>query len=175
MALIKCRECGTQVSTKAKACPSCGAIPRKKMTLLKWVAATFVAIMTYGAYLDSKLTPEQKTARAEARAARQAEDAKKAAEEKARDDEKACSSDISAFVMSQTFVKQRLKAPSTADFPYMTSDGVKTNYLGDCTHQVLAYVDSQNSFGAKIRTRYYVKLKNEKGTDSWELLDIKLD
>ncbi|WP_305831489.1 zinc-ribbon domain-containing protein [Pseudomonas aeruginosa] len=25
MALIKCKECGAQVSNKAKACPSCGA------------------------------------------------------------------------------------------------------------------------------------------------------
>ena len=144
------------------------------MRLLKWVAATFVALITYGAYVESKLTPEQKAARAEVQAASQAEDTKKAAEEKAQDDEKACSSDVSAFVMSQTFVKQRLKAPSTADFPYISSDGVQTQYKGNCTHQVLAYVDSQNSFGAKIRTKYYVKLKNEKGTDSWKLLEIKL-
>lgn len=31
MALIKCRECGTEVSTEAKTCPKCGAKPTKEM------------------------------------------------------------------------------------------------------------------------------------------------
>lgn len=174
MALVKCHECGTEVSSKAKACPSCGAKPKRKLSVLKWGAGIFVAFIAYGAYVDSNMTPEQKAARAEARAAREAEDVKQAAEKKAHDDEKACSNQTTAFVMSQSFVKQRLKAPASADFPYVTDDGVKTSYRGDCTHEVLAYVDSQNSFGAKIRTKYYVKLKNQKGTDDWRLLDIKI-
>lgn len=34
MALIKCKECGGEVSTKAKACPKCGAkVPRFKWWL----------------------------------------------------------------------------------------------------------------------------------------------
>jgi hypothetical protein len=32
MALIRCGECGAQVSTRAKACPSCGAKAKKKMS-----------------------------------------------------------------------------------------------------------------------------------------------
>lgn len=30
MALVKCRECGTEVSTKAVACPKCGAVQKAK-------------------------------------------------------------------------------------------------------------------------------------------------
>ena len=30
MALIKCKECGHEVSTEAKTCPNCGAVPKKK-------------------------------------------------------------------------------------------------------------------------------------------------
>ena len=30
MAMIKCRECGAQVSSKARACPTCGAAPKPK-------------------------------------------------------------------------------------------------------------------------------------------------
>lgn len=180
MALIKCRECGAQVSTKAKTCPSCGGQPKKPMSMLRFIGylvAGFVVLFGIRACHDAqqaKLTPAELAAREQARATRQAEEAKKAAEKKARDDEKACSNDVSAFVMSQSFVKQRLKAPASADFPNISSEGVKTSYMGDCTHQVLAYVDSQNSFGAKIRTKYYVKLKNQKGTDDWQLLDIKI-
>ena len=85
-----------------------------------------------------------------------------------------CEDPIAAFVMSQSFVKDRLKAPATADFPSFSDSGVSVKYVGDCTHEVRAYVDAQNAFGANIRNRYYVKLKNQKGTDTWNALDIQM-
>ena len=45
-------------------------------------------------------------------------------EQKAED---ACKDTTMAFVMSQQFVKKRLKSPSTADFPYTSS--VRRNHL----------------------------------------------
>lgn len=44
MALVKCKECGNQVSTDAKACPSCGAKPPKKTSMLTWIIAGFFAV-----------------------------------------------------------------------------------------------------------------------------------
>jgi hypothetical protein len=85
-----------------------------------------------------------------------------------------CDDTIAAFVMSQSFVKDRLKAPATAEFPSMSDSGVSVKYVGDCTHEVRAYVDAQNSFGAKLRNQYYVKLKNTRGTDTWTALDIQI-
>ena len=92
-------------------------------------------------------------------------------EQKAED---TCKDTTMAFVMSQTFVKKRLKSPSTADFPYMSSEGVSVFYQGECKHQIFAYVDAQNSFGAMLRTEYYAEVQNEKGTDTWRLLDLKM-
>lgn len=109
----------------------------------------------------------------EKRKEREAEEARKKAAEKAKRDEITCRNEGMAFVMSQSFVKRRLKAPASADFPSGIDRDVKTKYLGDCTHDVWAYVDSQNSFGAKIRTSYYVKLKYDTGTGNWQLLDSK--
>jgi serine/threonine protein kinase len=85
-----------------------------------------------------------------------------------------CESKISAFVMSHEFVKRQLKAPATAEFPSFSDQDVHVNYLGDCTHEVRAYVDAQNSFGAKLRNNYYVKLQNEKGTDTWRALEVEV-
>jgi hypothetical protein len=48
-------------------------------------------------------------------------------------------------------------------------------YVGECTHEVLSYVDAENSFGAKIRSQYYAKLKNDKGTDNWQLITLKME
>lgn len=44
MALIKCKECGTEVSNSAKTCPKCGAPVPKKTSLLTWFAL-FLIIM----------------------------------------------------------------------------------------------------------------------------------
>jgi hypothetical protein len=60
----------------------------------------------------------------------------------------------SYFVKAQDHVREQLKAPATASFPwfdykvYETSDG----YI------VSSYVDAQNGFGANVRTQWYCKL-----------------
>lgn len=78
---------------------------------------------------------------------------------------------IGAFVMSQSFVEKRLKAPSTADF-CSYSDATVTD-LGDGRFRVSAYVDAQNSFGAKIRTNYTCVLKSTDG-DTWTLESLNM-
>lgn len=87
-----------------------------------------------------------------------------------------CQDTTQAFIMSQTFVKRNLKAPSTAEFPWSpSSDGVTTLYLGECKHHIVAYVDAQNGFGAMIRSKYSVTLRYKKGTDTWFLEDIEIE
>ncbi|MEI6177143.1 MAG: zinc-ribbon domain-containing protein, partial [Verrucomicrobiota bacterium] len=47
MALIKCKECGKEISTSAKACPSCGA-PLKKRAGCGCLAVGLLAILIIG-------------------------------------------------------------------------------------------------------------------------------
>lgn len=44
MALINCKECGSQISDKAKTCPQCGAAQPKKTSRLTWMVAIFFAL-----------------------------------------------------------------------------------------------------------------------------------
>ena len=44
MALIKCRECGHDVSTAAKTCPNCGALPAKKTSTIALVLLILVIV-----------------------------------------------------------------------------------------------------------------------------------
>lgn len=82
-----------------------------------------------------------------------------------------CSSDKSmAAVVAERFVKQTLKAPATAKFPWGAGTALP---LGDCKWQVTSYVDAQNSFGAQIRTHYRAKLQFDKASEDWRLLDLK--
>ena len=47
MAVIKCKECGEKVSTKAKACPSCGALTQKKTSLTTWFVLIAIILIIY--------------------------------------------------------------------------------------------------------------------------------
>jgi hypothetical protein len=70
-----------------------------------------------------------------------------------------------AFYVALTFVKDRLKAPSTADF--CSFDDAQVRRLPDRSYRVAGHVDAENSFGAKLRIRWAVRVRHVKG-DSWE-------
>lgn len=75
---------------------------------------------------------------------------------------------IEAWVMAEQFIDKQLKAPATAKYQWFTEDNVTK--IGD-QYTVEIYVDSENSFGAKLRTHW--KLKMEKDGDTYRLLDIQ--
>lgn len=54
---------------------------------------------------------------------------------------------------------------------FLPDDRTPTQRAEDnCADETMA----QNSFGAMIRTKYYAEIKNEKGTENWRLLDVKM-
>lgn len=75
-----------------------------------------------------------------------------------------------ASLMCQTFVQRRLRAPATAKFPPVTEDKV-TKY-GPNTFMVSSYVDSQNGFGALIRSTYTCEMTVS--GDSWTPVSIDI-
>ena len=81
-----------------------------------------------------------------------------------------------AFIISQSYVKSVLKSPASADFPAL--DYTATN-LGNDKWKVVSYVDSQNSFGASIRTNWTVILTYFDGdwadSNSWHLKELIVD
>ena len=48
MALIKCKECGEEISKKAEQCPKCGAPGKKKIGFFKWLFIIFVVLVIIG-------------------------------------------------------------------------------------------------------------------------------
>lgn len=55
------------------------------------------------------------------------------------------------YAFAQELVKEELKSPSTAKFPFYDKSFFATK---DNTVTVNAYVDAQNSFGATVRTNF---------------------
>lgn len=85
-----------------------------------------------------------------------------------------CNNTTMAFVMSQNFVRQRLKSPSSADFPYITDRRVRVLADGKCGFQVSAYVDSQNGFGAMIRSVYQAKISYDRKSKLWSVSELTI-
>lgn len=116
----------------------------------------------------SRLKPEEYAA---VTAARRAEGIAKAQ----ADRKKACTSSKEgyAYVMMQGYVKERLKAPSTAEFPTLQGQGTK--HLGDCLYQVVGTFDAQNGFGAMIRGRFEGKIRYLPAEEAWQAITLEVN
>ena len=87
-----------------------------------------------------------------------------------------------ASIQAQEYVKKALKSPSTAKFPglwELSNDGVVAYEKETNRYEIISYVDSQNSFGATIRSNWSVVLKYLGGDDSnirnWQLEKMIID
>lgn len=54
MALVKCRECGGEVSTAAAACPKCGAKPASSISARSVLGVLFIGFLMYRCTLRSE-------------------------------------------------------------------------------------------------------------------------
>lgn len=83
-----------------------------------------------------------------------------------------------ANIQSQTFVKQYLKSPGSAKFPFADSQVTKSK-TNDNLYYVVSYVDSQNGFGALLRSNWASQLLFKGGEDgdinNWELQQLIID
>lgn len=72
-----------------------------------------------------------------------------------------------AEVMCEQFINKQLKAPATAKYPKpeTSKDGA--------TYTVKGGVDSENSFGALVRTPYTCVIRAD-GDDKWTLVNLDL-
>lgn len=77
-------------------------------------------------------------------------------------------STIDAKIFCNEIVRQGLKAPATASFASYGSQTTTTQGSGAIS--VASYVDSQNSFGANLRTSYTC-VARKSGSD-WSLVSL---
>jgi len=165
MALINCPECGQQVSDKAESCPSCGVgiaakpeagktdQPTKEADNAKETAQGCAIMIVIMAALVWWVWPSGNS---------DSDSSRPRPEHSAS----------GAYVMCQDFVEKRLRAPSTADFPWGYSDYVTD--LGGGKYRVRAYVDAENAFGGTVRNSFDCTVKYI-GNDKWRLETLDLN
>lgn len=79
-----------------------------------------------------------------------------------------------AFHACETFVKHRLKAPTTARFRNPVEDDGDVGWvLNDATWTITSTVDSENSFGASLRSTFTCTITD--AGDHWHLDHLTLD
>lgn len=84
-------------------------------------------------------------------------------------------SNSDVYSMAQSFVKDRLRSPSTAKFPWSSEDySVAVDKKDKNLYLVQSYVDAQNSFGATIRNRYFVLMRYNPTREVWNLDNIRI-
>jgi hypothetical protein len=161
VALIACKECQKEISDQAPACPHCGAPKTAALppvfqkqsgfdTKAGIGCAAVVAVAIVLLMAGSLTTHDSGT-------------------QASRDNaENAC-------LIAQKFVKNSLRAPSTADFPDCSDEGVSTTQdrkTGVWTS--VGYVDAENAFSAKIRSTYVAKVRYMHD-DLWSREDVTIN
>ena len=79
-----------------------------------------------------------------------------------------------ACVVCEKFVKNRLVAPKTAEFPACGEMKIEKVYGTTDTWTVIGYVDAQNRMGALLRSTYLCKVEY-KGNDKWGLISLDIE
>lgn len=144
MALINCPECKKEVSNSALSCPHCGfqliekkepkakpqlKNPKKKNSgCIIWlivIAILIIILYNYESSGDSSSSSGSSS-----------------------------SNKFLAYNYAEDFVKKNLKSPSTADFPGTYEKDEHITDLGGGKYKIKSWVDSQNGFGATIRTKF---------------------
>jgi hypothetical protein len=75
-----------------------------------------------------------------------------------------------AWVIAKEFVKRNLKSPSTASFGGLGEQNFLTNItIEGSTYKVKGWVDSQNGFGAIVRSNFTVSI--QRIGDKWKAVE----
>ena len=145
MALVKCRECGTEISSKANACPKCGIAIKHTSLLAKVVLALilicfgFAILGQFSSGTSSSPQPEQTP------------------EEKAKKDREYAQ--YGAAVAAADSLKKSLRDPDSLKFDSMrVSEDAKVicaeyrakNGFGGMNRAILVFVDGEGSEDKKV-------------------------
>lgn len=77
-----------------------------------------------------------------------------------------------AWSVCKQFVTQRLRSPGSAKFPFFGQQFATP--VGGDAYRVRSYVDSQNGFGALLRSEFTCDVTWIRGTTNWRLGNLAL-
>lgn len=176
MALIKCHECGGDVSTDAERCPKCGVAPKKKASAIVKFGGGFIAVMMAIAVLGFLFSDPKPS-----EAGRFSEQVPQAAEVNADAQKASCKKDLqcwgdkgvgTAGVYCRDQIEKlathsmrwtdRFLEPKFSHFRWLDKDRATVTFSGD-------KAEFQNGFGAYTTVTYECDFDQE----SNQVLDVR--
>ncbi len=146
--LVNCSDCGHDVSQNAKSCPNCGAQrTTRKTALLAWIIGIGFCCLLLSL-------------------------CKSEVEKLANTDLVANDRASKAFYAGRRFVEKTLKSPGSAKWPRRSDAECGSGLVDSNLFMAWGYVDSQNGFGALIRSKWEAEVKDI--GNQWELVSLKL-
>ena len=154
----QCKDCKNEISESMHTCSHCGSTDfhdveqiehfNTKLEIKDWkvVAIIFLVVVISVKFITNKTIEKQR----EYREVKQNNIVEPKKEHKSRRVED--NNVHAAWAYIQIYVESQLKSPNTADFRFGGYRDV--TYLGNGLYSFNSYVDSENSFGAKIRTYF---------------------
>lgn len=144
--LVPCADCGHQVSRNAEKCPSCGV----KRTTPADMAGAWAVVLILAVVVFFWMSGPSGTS--------------------GPSDYCAGGGERAARAIAREFVRDRLRSPASAAF-----SGDTAHMESACVYQVRGAVDSQNGFGAMIRSHYRVEVRYWPYSEEWGLVDLLLE
>lgn len=181
MATKKCKHCQTEIDAKAKVCPNCRG--KLGMSTATGCLAFVLAGIVGGMYLCTSVATDLADTVAEAEEAERLRlesltPEQRATEEKRKAAQKEMDEGmLQAQIQCPRAIKASLKAPSTAKMPHISRSSQRSgSFVATASEdasvvRVMTYVDSQNSFGTMIRTKFQCDLR--KIGKEWTIIKLE--
>lgn len=175
MALIKCKECGKEISSQAESCPNCGRKKPKSTSVLTWIIAGILVCGVISAISESGKKDEQVAAEAQAKAVQLAAmtPEQRAAQVKHDADMVAMKTEVeeanTARYACQEFVKRSLNDPDAAQFDPASGYFIQRQAPGK--YRVEVTVRAKNGFNALRHIA--VNCITQKSGENWTPIFVK--
>jgi hypothetical protein len=153
-AAIVCKHCGRDLTTSAasRAAPSANGtvVPKAAPNQKIGMGCAIALMLMFGGCVVLMMLP-------------QSEERK---QERALND-----GQVNTTVLCEHAMTQRLRAPGSADYPFGHVSSVTR--VGENRFQLTSYVDAQNAFGAKLRTRFRCLVEgNGDKIENYKVVDL---
>lgn len=79
-----------------------------------------------------------------------------------------------AYGAAKSIVEKHLASPGSAKFASLGNRAVKVVKIGHCTYRVDSFVDSQNGFGALLRTTFTITVEGVPEDLAWQGSKLKM-